>query len=209
MADNPLGKLSLPAQAGIAFALAAAICGGFYFFWWRDKVVEENKKNDALKVLQTEINQLEVTARKLPEFQREVQLLEASLEKLKLILPTEKQMPDLMKRLQSLTQQSSLNLQDFLPGTGSTSEFYQEVPVTLNVTGTYHNLGLFLDRVGRLVRLVSVGNMTIKTSSKQTPSNTVSATLVARTYVYVEGGPAAGKGPAGAKPPAQGAKGAR
>ena len=37
--------------------------------------------------------------------------------------------------------------------------FYQEWPINVDVEGTYHNLGLFFDRVGRLSRLVNVGNL--------------------------------------------------
>lgn len=186
MAESPLNKLSLPAQAGIAAVLAVAICAAFYFMWWKPKSDEEVQKLAALKKLQGEIQALEVTANKLPEFQREVQLLEASLEKLKLILPTEKQMPDLMKRLQALMQQSSLAFKVFDPGNPAKKDFYQEVPITIRLTGSYHNLGMFFDRVGRLIRLVSVGNVQIQTYARQTATNTVSASLVARAYVYVE-----------------------
>ncbi len=117
--------------------LAVAICAALLLHLVEHQSVEEEtQKTDALKKLQGEIQALEVTANKLPEFQREVQLLEASLEKLKLILPTEKQMPDLMKRLQSLTQQSSLSLQGLHPGQPPLAkEFYQEVPITIDSHG--------------------------------------------------------------------------
>lgn len=196
MADNPLNKLSSPAQVGIAAVLAVAICAGFYFTWWKSAVQAETTKAQTLSKLQGEIQALEVTANKLPEFQREVQLLEASLEKLKLILPTDKQMPDLMKRLQSLTQQASLGLQGFVPGKPQVREFYQELPIAIDVVGNYHNLGLFFDRVGRLIRLVNVGNVRIKTSSKQTATNTVTAQVVATAYIYSDAPPPAPKGAA-------------
>jgi type IV pilus assembly protein PilO len=54
------------------------------------------------------------------------------------------------------------------------------------VEGTYHNLGFFFDRVGRLPRLVNVGNLKVKSQTKQTASNTISAACVATTFVYVE-----------------------
>jgi len=54
------------------------------------------------------------------------------------------------------------------------------------VQGTFHNLGYFFDRVGRLPRLVNVGNLKVKSQSKQTASNTITAGCVATTFVYVE-----------------------
>jgi len=69
-------------------------------------------------------------------------------------------------------------------------EFYQEWPIAVEVEGTYHNLGFFFDRVGRLPRLVNVGNLKIKSQQKQTASNTINAACVATTFVYLETPPA-------------------
>ena len=54
-----------------------------------------------------------------------------------------------------------------------------------------HNLGMFFDRVGRLPRLVNVGNLKVKSQQKQTASNTINAACVATTFVYVETPPTA------------------
>ena len=97
MADNALTKLPLAGQLGVSVALAALIFGGFYFFWWSDAMKEEATKKAKREALQKEIRALEVTANKLQEFQREVQLLEAKLETLKRILPPERETPDLMR----------------------------------------------------------------------------------------------------------------
>src|SRR5258708_34752885 len=98
MADNSLTKLPLAGQLGVSLLLAAIMGGAFYYFWYSDKLDEEKTKRARLDQLQKDIRALEVTANKLQEFQREVQLLEAKLETLKRILPTEKQTPDLMRR---------------------------------------------------------------------------------------------------------------
>ena len=45
-------------------------------------------------------------------------------------------------------------------------EFYQEIPIALELEGTYHNLGSFLDRVSRIPRLVNVGNLKIKAQTQ-------------------------------------------
>jgi type IV pilus assembly protein PilO len=186
MADNPLSRLPLAGQLGVSVALAAVICGGFYWFWYSEALETEKKQQAKLSALQQQIRALEATANRLPEFQREVQALEARLETLKRILPPEKEMPDLMRRLQYLAAQSSLQIRKFNPAAVSQKEFYQEVPVNLDVEGTYHNLGAFLDRVSRLSRLVNVGNVKIKAQTKPTINNTIAASAVATTYVYRE-----------------------
>lgn len=204
MAENPLTKLPLAGQLGVSAVIAALLCGGFYYFWYSDALETQKKQEAKLAELQKQIRALEATANKLPEFQREVQALEARLETLKRILPPEKEMPDLMRRIQYLAAQSSLNITKFNPAAVVQKEFFQEVPVNLDLQGTYHNLGAFLDRVSRMSRLVNVGNVKIKAQSKQTINNTIAATAVATTYVYKDAPPAAttqkGKRPApGAK----------
>src|SRR5262245_2267081 len=197
MADNSLTRLPLAGQLGVSILFAAVICGLFYYFYYSDALDRETQKKARLEQLQKEIRALEVTAAKLQEFQREVQLLEAKLETLKRILPPEKEMPDLMRRVQYLCAQSSLQIKRFTPGAVATKDFYQEVPINIDVEGTYHNLGAFFDRISRLSRRVNMGTIRIAAGQAQTGSNTISASAVATTYVYVD-----------QPPPAPGAPGA-
>lgn len=186
MADNALTKLPLAGQLGVAALVAAIICGGFYWFYYSDALEQQKKKEAQIAELQQEIRALEATANRLPEFQREVQALEARLETLKRILPPEKEMPDLMRRVQYLAAQSSLAIKKFTPGSTTQKEFYVEVPVALDLEGTYHNLGAFFDRVSRMSRLVNLGSLKVQAQKAQTISNTVAISAIATTYVYQE-----------------------
>ena len=197
MADNALTKLPLAGQLGVAILLAALICGGFYWFYYSDALDQQKRKEAQLAELQKQIRALEATANRLPEFQREVQALEARLETLKRILPPEKEMPDLMRRVQYLAAQSSLAIRKFTPAPVAQRDFYTEVPVNVDVEGTYHNLGAFFDRISRMSRLVNIGNVKINAQSSQTISNTIAVSAVATTYVYQDPPPTAPGGAAG------------
>jgi type IV pilus assembly protein PilO len=199
MADNSLTKLPLAGQLGVSLLLAIIMGVAFYYFWYSDKLEEEKAKRAKLEQLQIDIRKLEVTANKLQEFQREVQLLEAKLETLKRILPPERETPDLMRRVQYLAAQSNLVIRRFTPATPVNKDFYQEVPINVDVEGTYHMLGQFFDRVSRLSRLVNMGSIKIHNQATQTASNTIAASAVATTFVYVETPPAP---PPGAPRPA-------
>jgi len=201
MADNPLTRLPLAGQLGVSAVIAALICGGFYYFWYQDALEQQRTKETRLAELQRQIKALEATANRLPEFQREVQALEARLETLKRILPPEKEMPDLMRRIQYLAAQSSLQIRRFNPAAVAQREFYQEVPVSLDLEGTFHNMGAFLDRVSRMSRLVNMSDLKIKAQSAQTLNNTIQVGATAITYVYLDQPPAAAAGPPGAKKP--------
>ena len=201
MADNPLTKLSLAGQLGVSVAAALVIGVGFYYFYWSGAVEEENAKTAQLENLRKEIRALEVTANKLQEFQREVAQLEAKLETLKRILPPEKETPDLMRKVQALAAQSNLVIKNFTPSAVVNRDFYMEWPINMAVEGSFHNLGMFFDRVSRLSRLVNLGNIKISSNANQTVSNTISASCIATTFVYVEPPPAPPR-PPGAPAPA-------
>ena len=205
MAENPLTRLPLAGQLGVSAVIAALICGGFYYFWYSDALEQQRQKEARLATLQKEIRALEATANRLPEFQREVQALEARLETLKRILPPEKEMPDLMRRIQYLAAQSSLQIRKFNPAAVVQKDFYQEVPVNIDVEGTYHNMGAFLDRVSRMSRLVNMGDLKIKSQGTQTLNNTVAVSTTATTYVYVDAPPPPPQA-AGARPRPGGAR---
>ena len=82
MADNALTKLPVIGQLGVSAALAALIGGLFWYFYWSPAVDERDQKAAKLESMQKEIRALEVTAKKLQEFRREVDLLERTLETL-------------------------------------------------------------------------------------------------------------------------------
>ena len=55
------------------------------------------------------------TAKRLPEFRREVEQLEAQLERLRAVLPEERDVADLLRRVQAMATQSRLTIRGFTP----------------------------------------------------------------------------------------------
>ena len=206
MADTNVSRLPLVAQLGISIGLGLAVLGGFYYFMYKDMVEEAEKKTSQLETLKKDIGQLEVITAKLPDFQREVSVLEMKLETLKHILPPEKETPDLVRKLQNLAAESQLSIKNFAPGSMISRDFYQEFPIALEVTGTYHNLASFFDRMSRLTRVVNAAALKVTAKQDQTPSNTITAQCTATTYIYVESAAIAATAGATAKRPATAGK---
>ncbi len=123
MAENPLTKLPLAGQLGVAAVLAAIIGGLFWWQYWSPSVLDEAKKTKQLEELRKEIQKLEVTASKLPEFQREVAELESKLGQLRQILPSSKETPELIRRVQALASEARLEILQFRPGKSVRREF--------------------------------------------------------------------------------------
>lgn len=181
-----LSKLSWKAQVGVFLAIAAAALGGFYWYYVQgahEQLAVQQKKLDALQV---DINKGLTTARQLGEFRQQVTELEARLDSLRAVLPEEKDVGELLRRLQTLATQSSLQIKSFKPAPIVTKQMHAEWPITLELDGTYHNLGEFFDRVGKFSRIINISSVTIKAKQTPEPGSTITAQCVATTFVLID-----------------------
>ena len=198
--DISLTKLPWHAQIGAFVLLAAAGCGAFYYYYEMPTHEEMAGRQQQLSGLRADIQKGLNTARKLPEFRSQVAELESRLSNLRAVLPEEKDAADLLNRMQTVAMQSSLKIKSFKPNPTVTKQLHAEWPITLELEGTYHNLALFFDRVGKFTRIINIANVDIKGKDKPEGNATIGATCTATTFVLLDK-PSAAK--AGAKPPAK------
>jgi type IV pilus assembly protein PilO len=201
-----LTKLPWYAQIGAFVALAAAGCGMFYYYYEMPARTDMTSRQTQLAALKADISKGLTTAKKLPEFRQQVTDLESRLANLKAILPEEKDAADLLNRMQTVAAQSNMTIKGFKPSPTVTKTLHAEWPITLELDGTYHNLAIFFDRVGKFTRIVNISGLDVKGRDRPEANNTISATCVATTFVLLEKpAPAAAKpGAPPAAPPAKG-----
>jgi type IV pilus assembly protein PilO len=181
-----LNKLPWYAQIGIFAGASIAAVAAFHYLYAAPAQAELAARQQQLDVLRRDINRGLATAQRLPEFRRQVADLEARLNELKAALPEEKDVADLLRRFQTLATQSSLTIVGFKPGPANARQLHSELPHMLEIEGTYHNLGLFLDRVSKLSRVINVGLMDIKARQKQEPNATITVVCTATTFVMLD-----------------------
>lgn len=197
--DLSLNKLPWYGQVGLFVAIAIGGVAAFYYMYAEPARAAITQQQQRLEAMRGDINRGLATARKLPVFRSEVADLEARLAGLKAVLPDQKDFGDVLRSLQGLATQSNLTIRTFKPGAVVTKPLHVEWPFTMELDGTYHNLGLFFDRISRFARIINVGNVTIRSKDRPEPNATVSITCVATTFVLLEGAKAPQAGaPAGA-----------
>lgn len=179
-------KLPWYAQIGIFVGVSAAALGVFYNFYASPVQEEMAVREQQLAVLRTKINRGLATARQLPQFRRDVEALESRLESLRAVLPEEKDVADLLRRIQTLAMQSNLTIKGFKPEPMATKQLHAEWPITLQIDGTYHNLGLFFDRISKFSRIINVSAVDIRAKDRPVPGSTISAQCVATTFVLLD-----------------------
>jgi type IV pilus assembly protein PilO len=184
-----LSKMPWHAQLGAFAALSLAAVGVFWNFYVKPAEANIAQREVQLSMVRSDIERGLATARRLPAFRAQVSDLQAQLERLRPVLPDEKDVADLLRRLQGMATQSNLTIREFSPQPVATRQMYVEWPIGLQLDGTYHNLGAFLERVSKFPRIINVTSIHIKTRNERTVgSATISADCTATTFVLVEPG---------------------
>lgn len=208
MANLGLAKMPWYAQIGVFVVISAGLIGAFYYFVESKKQVELAAKATELSEIRGRVSRGREMARQLPEFKKEIATLEARLASLKPILPDERDVGDLLRRVQTLATQSNLRVLGFKPQAITTNAMHAEWPIALQLEGNYHNLGLFLDRVSKFPRIINIGSMRIAQKDEPTAAASMTINATATTFVLVDAPPpvpeeATKKGKSAKKTPAK------
>lgn len=204
MADLTMNRLPWWGQMAV-FAVLGLAAGGAFFYYYDLPAQERLRAQEAeVAAARGRIDKGLATARQLPAFKAQVAELEGRLVDLRAILPEEKDVADLLRRIQTIATQSDLRIRGFKPQPMARRRLHAEWPISLELDGTYHNVGLFLDRVSKFPRIINVGGITMQSSSDQSSTGaSVAVSCTATTFVMVEAAPApapASGAPPGGKP---------
>ena len=136
--DLSLSKFPWYGQIGAFVVVCALAVFGFWKFYVSDMQADIEARQTRLTALRADISKGVATARRLPQFQADVTQLEQRLESLRAVLPEEKDVADILRRVQGLATRSSLNIQRFTPQPPQQETLYAALPdkpglgVTLN-----------------------------------------------------------------------------
>src|SRR6266508_4848290 len=181
-----LTKLPWYAQISAFLVLALGANGAFYYYEEMPMRADMASRQMQLRPLRDDITKGLNTAKQLPAFRAQVTELEGRLDNLKAVLPEEKDAADLLRRMQTVATQSNLEIKGFKPSPTVTKQLHPEWPITLELEGTYHNLAIFFDRVGKFTRIVNINGLDVKGKDKPDPNATITATCVATTFVLLD-----------------------
>ena len=193
-------KMPLYQRALILIVISALIIGGYVYFLHipaQEELSRQISSNDKLLIKLQESRRI---ANNLPRFKAEYENMQKQLELALNELPNKSEIPSLLSSIAGLARDNGLEVVEFKPGKEVPQGFYAKVPVSLKLSGSYHEMALFCEAVSMLDRIVNVENIALgkaKTTDGQTML-AISATAV--TYRFVENPPA---------PPKKGKKGRR
>jgi len=169
-------------------AVAVAILAAFYFLVVQAKDGEILKLKDDLAKIQKEVDDTRRQAKKITELKEKMVKLEAELAEASLQLPSDKEIPSLLTQISNFGTQAGLEFLQFKPGGEVKRDFYAEVPVSLKLTGKFHNILMFFDEIAHLPRIVTISDIVMKSggAKKGGSVTTLDVSLQAVTYRFLD-----------------------
>jgi type IV pilus assembly protein PilO len=101
-------------------------------------------------------------------------------------LPSKTEVEDLLVDISQTGLASGIEFQLFKPLAEKHIEFYAELPITLKMTGTYHQFGAFVSGIAALPRIVTLENISIAGSNAKDKKNLLTMDVTAKTYRYLD-----------------------
>ena len=198
---DPIVNASRP-QKLILGAVVLVIVGALGYFLpisgaraERDTLLKENevRRAEVLKAKADEAN--------LRPFRALAEALRKRLEVAKERLPSEREIPQVYRQVSDLAARSGLGVSLFQPKAAEDRDVLSEVPIAVTAECTYHQMGAFLERVGKMPRIVSLGEFRLIGIDR--PTGTLRAEMTLATYTLrAEGAPPPAKPGAPPTPPA-------
>jgi len=153
---------SLQAKLGILILLIVIICGVYWYFFWSPNANELGRLEVKLRKTEKKLQEYEAIAKELPEFQREFKRLNKEFQIASAKLPKDKEIPSLIDNVYAELSASGLEPIVFEPKGEVNKDIYAEIPINMEVTGSYYDLANFFDRISRLPRIVNVRQLDLK-----------------------------------------------
>jgi type IV pilus assembly protein PilO len=188
----PWGKLSKLSKAQkllIAVAILGALWGCFVWFLYMPQTEQITKLRGDLDAAKTKLARLKNVEKNLRAFKKKYRDTELKFKQALKLLPDKHEIPALLSSISNLGAQSGLEFLLFQPQKEVNRNFYAEIPLKIEVTGPYHNVATFFDKVSRLSRIVNIGDVKMTAAkAAKTKSDTVilKTGCTATTYKFIE-----------------------
>lgn len=189
---NPLRDMSVIMQVLVAVAIVVVVLLlGIYVPI--SPVAQERDAYDKAVVERTKLNQevtqLQVYKQRYAELKQQMDALNKQLDTLKTIVPEEKETDEFIRLLQGAASASNVQIRRLTAQAVVPKEYHYEMPFEIQADGPYFNILDFFGRLGRLSRIINVGDLTFDDPEKPKgtkypvrPGTTVSGIFIATTF---------------------------
>ena len=181
---NKISKLRMIHRVLIFAGTIVLIVGLYIWLLHIPKAGEIKTIKSELDRLERNISLAKVRAKNVKKLEADLAKSQGDLKVAIKLLPTTSEIPNLLKNITKLGNNSNLEFLLFSPEKQISKQFYVEIPVSIEVLGGYHNVAMFFDKIGKLDRIVNVVNVNMIPIKEL--STTLKTSCKATTYMFKE-----------------------
>jgi type IV pilus assembly protein PilO len=173
-------------QKVLLFAATLLILGAaFYFLKFQGQMDTLTQLTGQITNQRNKLVTLKAAVAKVGVLEKEIAQSEEELTKLLMLLPDQKEIPGLLENVSRLGSKVGLENILFQPQPEVIKEFYATIPIRLDLLGTFNDLGVFLDSISKLDRILKVESLTLtRQKNKQGALLQVACNIV--TYRFLD-----------------------
>jgi len=178
---NRAGVWPVAARVFCGVLLAVTIIFAGYFFVVEDLRITEQKVVKKEEQLRSSFKIKAFQAANLDAYREQMMEMETSFGALIAQLPSDTEVPGLLEDIDEKGAESGLLISSIDLRAEKKAEYYVELPISIKVSGTYHDLGSFVSGIAGMPRIVTLHDYSIKKSTK---GALLDMTILAKTYRY-------------------------
>ena len=180
-----VAKVPKPIRLTIAVILLASVAAGYWFVSYEPKAEKVELLQVKVQKLERKLSSIRAVASNLEAFEKEVASLEAEFKHARRRLPEGKQFEDLLSDITTAGKKVGVRIKSIERESEIPHDFYAEVPFRIEIDGSYHDLARFFERVGRLPRIVNVGELDIRVDNENPESTNLRLQGTATTFRFL------------------------
>jgi type IV pilus assembly protein PilO len=179
---DKIEKIKMPIRITILVCTVVVLAGALIWFVQIPKSEEIKTTTASIEEIDKQLTKAKLERAKLPEAKKQKEAVDNQFNEALKLLPNEKEIPNLLRKISELGNESDLDIKGMTYQAEKGKDFYMEIPISIEVTGTYHNIAVFFDRVGHMERIINIHNVSMRPVAER--STTLSTTCEAITYRF-------------------------
>src|SRR5690606_8264156 len=178
---DKIGVWPWPAKLFVCVVLVGLVFAGIYYFKISDLKLELQSVAAKEATLRATFQTKSFEAANLEAYREQMVKMDNTFQSLLSRLPTDTEVPGLLEDIDTRGSESGLTIEEIKPQPERTAEYYIELPISIQVSGGYHDLGSFVSGIAGMPRIVTLHDYSITTKKD---SAELSMKISAKTYRY-------------------------
>lgn len=179
---SSVGTWPMPVKAALIAVICIAVLLLGYFLDTQKQLEELDRKRAEETSLKQDFETKQAKAVQLDAYKKQMEEMKQSFGAMLRQLPSKTEVEDLLVDISQTGLASGIEFLLFQPQAERQIDFYAELPITMQMTGNYHQFGKFVSGIAALPRIVTLHNISISGSK----DGVLSMNVLAKTYRYLD-----------------------